>query len=101
MANTIPVNLKKYFWDTDIKNIKPKKHQKYIIARLLERGNKEAFRYVIRNFPKSTITQTIKTSREFSPRSASFWAAFFGINKKEVLRLQKASTRKPASLWPH
>lgn len=97
----IPASLKKYFWDTNIKNVDPVKNRDYIIARLLDRGNGQAYRYVAKNFPKSAIIKTIKTTRGISARSANFWALFFGINPKEVACLQKASTKPPVIVWPY
>ena|SRR3989344_4626200 len=97
--NKVPIQFKKYFWDTDIKNIDPKKHSKYIIARLLDKGDRRAIRYVINNFSKETIAKTIKTSRDLSPRSANFWATLFNIDKKGVARLQRVSTKTPAGAW--
>ena len=97
----LPKSFQEYFWDTDIKKIDLKKHQKYIIARLLDRGDVKACRYVINNYSKQTIVETIKTSRDLSPRSANFWATLFNIDKKGVTRLQQLSAKTPSSAWPY
>ncbi|OGD84656.1 hypothetical protein A2696_01535 [Candidatus Curtissbacteria bacterium RIFCSPHIGHO2_01_FULL_41_13] len=69
----IPLRFKKYFWDTDIEKIDLKKHQKYVIERLLELGNPQAYRWLINNFQKDEINRVVSKSRQLSQKTRNFW----------------------------
>lgn len=69
----IPPSLKKYFWDTNIKNIDPVKNRDYIIERLLEFGDIKAYRWLKKNFKKGLITKIATRSRRISPQTRNFW----------------------------
>jgi len=69
----IPLRFKKYFWDTDIEKIDLKKHQKYVIERLLELGNPQAYRWLINNFQKDEINRVVAKSRQLSQKTRNFW----------------------------
>ena len=71
--NTIPKVFQKYFWDTNPARIDFKKHQSYIIERLLEYGDTQAYRWLIKNFPKTQLKKFAKTSRQLSPKTKNFW----------------------------
>lgn len=69
----IPLRFKQYFWDTDIEKIDLKKHQKYVIERLLELGNPQAYRWLINNFQKDEINRVVAKSRQLSQKTRKFW----------------------------
>ncbi len=73
VMNKIPLKFKKYFWDTDFAKIDPKKHQTYIIERLLEYGDSQAYRFLTKNFPKSELKKIAAKSRQLSPKTKNFW----------------------------
>lgn len=95
----LPLKFKKYFWDTDFKKIDIKKNAFCIIERLLEYGDKEAIIWMMRNFKKSQIKQTISKKRGFSSRSANYWASIFGIPKNKILCLKRSYQKMQKSHW--
>lgn len=72
---SIPKSFRKYFWDININNIDLKKHQVYVIERLLEYGDVKAYRWLNKNFRKTTIAKIAARSRRLSPQTKNFWAA--------------------------
>lgn len=62
-ANHLP-DLAKFrgtiFWDTKIENIDFKAHSRYVINRVLERGNEEEIQEVIRFYGREAILDNIK-----------------------------------------
>jgi len=96
----IPQELTKYFWDVKPETVNPATHPYFVINRLLDKGGLDAARWVVRTFPKDDIIQTIKTVRDFSPRSARFWAHYFGIPDEEVACLQASYLTMRRAHWP-
>lgn len=95
----VPPFLKKYFWDADYKQLDLEKNKKYIIERLLELGNKKAIQWLLNNFKKSDIAQTLKTTRNLSRLSANFWSNLYGIPKKEVRCLTTQFQKTHRKIW--
>ena len=75
--NRLPASFKQYFWDTKLENIDLKKHQKYVIERLLEYGDEKAYRWLVKNFPKSELKEIAKISRQLSPKTKKFWQTIY------------------------
>lgn len=97
----LPAFLKQYFWDVDFKNIDPEESAQYVIARLIDRGNDKAIRWLFKNYPKDLIKEVVTTRRGFSPRTANFWALVLGIDKRKVVCLQKPYLKMRQQLWPY
>ena len=68
----IPLEFRKYFWDVDIAKINPDKHQTYIIERLLEHGDSEAYRWLKSNFPREKIKEVGLKSRRIGQKTKNF-----------------------------
>ena len=79
LPTSLPLPLHQFFWDVEAKNVNPSTHPYYVINRLLDKGNLEAARWVLQNFPRDIITQTLKTRRDFSPWNGVFWSTYLGI----------------------
>ncbi len=73
--SALPKSFKRYFWETDFAKIDLKKHQTYIIERLLEYGNLEAYRWLVKNVAKPKIKNVAANSRRISPKTKNFWQA--------------------------
>ncbi len=97
----LPGFLKQYFWDVDFKSIDSQKSAQYVIARLIDRGNDKAIRWLFENYPKDLIKEVVTTRRGFSLRTANFWALVLGINKRKVVCLQKPYLKTQQQLWPY
>ena len=97
----IPAHLKKYFWEVDAKKLNPKKHQEYVIARILEYGDALAVGWMIKTFDKKLIKKVLVGLRGFSAPSANFWRIYFNLNKNDILCLKKSYQKKLGNLWPY
>lgn len=97
----LPKNLYQYFWEVDPKMVNPRKSPQYVINRLLDKGEVEAVRWTRRHFPEELIVHTLKTLRDFTPKRASFWAAFYNLSEEEVRCLQEPYRSRHKMLWPY
>ncbi len=98
---TLPVSLHRFFWDVDPKTVDPSKSSKYVINRLLDKGDLAAARWVINHYPKETIIETFKTRRDFSGDTASFWAHYLGFPVEEAKCMQEPYRSLRKQLWPY
>lgn len=71
--------IKKYFWDVNTKELDTSKHSKYIIERLLELGDREATKWLQKSYSKDAIIETIKNSRNLSPKSRNYWEIIYNL----------------------
>jgi hypothetical protein len=85
----LPRSLHKFFWDVNAAAVNPQARPTYIINRLLDKGDIEGARWVLVHFPTSMIIASITRARDFSARSATFWARYFDIPKEDFLCLQE------------
>lgn len=82
-------DLKWLFWDT-AGRVDLRRHKKYVIERVLEYGNEEAYRWMFKTFPRDDIVLVVKTSNRISRRTAAMMANFYGLPKEEVRCLRDA-----------
>ena len=68
----MPIELKKYFWDTEYEKLDIKKNMKYIISRLFCEGNLESIKWLKSTYTEEQIIETAKTSRRLTPITAIF-----------------------------
>ncbi len=83
MEKTVPEEFYYLFWDTDPKKIDLKKNARYVIEKVLEMGNFDAFQWVQRIYPTKLIIETLEISRKITPKSKNFWSVWF--NKEYAL----------------
>ena len=92
-------DIKKYFWDADIKENDAKKYPDYVIIRLLEYGNPPAIKWLFSHFSKSRIRRAIIARRGLSSKSVIFWKHFFNIKDSEILCLKKSYQKMQKTHW--
>ena len=80
----MPIELKKYFWDTNFEKLDLKKNMKYIISRLFCEGDIEDIRWLKKNYTREEIIETAKTSRRLTPLAANFLSVIYDIDKEEM-----------------
>ena len=78
-SSQIPKDLYWLFWDTDPQKIEIRTFSKYIIERVLEFGNCQAFRWLQLVFPTKKIIEVLYTSRALSKKSKIFWEVWFSL----------------------
>ncbi len=92
--NKIPSFLNKYLWDVKIDSLDLDENYAFVIERVLEYGDIDSFRWLIKNINKNKIVEVLKSSKKISPKTGNFFSLYFDINKKEVLCIQKPFIRK-------
>lgn len=89
------------FWDVDPATIDPKKHDQYIIDRVLDFGEMDEVRWLSRFYDTSSIRKVLLTSRDISPKSANLWALVFGVDKKKMKCLNEQYLKERRKVWPY
>lgn len=97
----LPKFLKEYFWDVDFDKIDPEKRSVYILKRILNYGDEKAVLWMFKHFRKEEIMETLIKYRDYSKKSANYWALILGIPKDEVLCLKTRSKKEQKTFWPH
>ncbi len=100
LPTQLPPSLYKFFWDIVPAKLDPSAKPYYVINRLLDKGDLEAARWVLRNYSKVTIVETLRSIREFSPWNGRFWAHYFKIPEEEVACLQPSYLAMRRMHWP-
>ena len=100
-AAKIPPELHKFFWDVDVKKLDPSEKPYFVIQRLLDKGDVEAVRWVRGNFSDKIIQQTLKTYRDFSLKSASFWGLLYNVPTSQIKCFQEPYLTVRRSHWPY
>lgn len=86
----IPPKIKRLFWDVEKEIVNPKLHQAYIIRRIMDYGNIDDVKWMLKQYSPAEIIDVVKKSRGLSRRSAWFWAHYFRISPEEVECLKKS-----------
>ena len=101
MNKKLPKFLYFYFWDTNAKEVDVQKNAKIIIERILDHGNDKAVAWLFNVYTPVKIKKVLKSTRNLSPRSATFWTNYFNLNKKEILCLKPSYLKIRRSTWPY
>lgn len=91
--------LRPIFWDTDINNLDPKKHTRYMIERILQYGLAEHVNWMLKNYTENEIIQAVIQSRIIDRKTANFWSIHLGINKDEILCFTKPQSAMSNSMF--
>lgn len=101
LNKTLPAFLSKYFWDINFKKLDSKKYPHYIIERILEYGDEKAVKWMMDNFKKAQIKETLIKKRGVSRKSAVYWASIFNVSKDKILCLNKSYQKMKENHWPY
>lgn len=85
------------FWDVDRGNLDPKRHRKFIIERILARGDVDDVRFAKKEYGEDAIKETLLQSRSLDAKSLFFWCLYFNINAQQCIK--KPSLLKRAAFW--
>lgn len=96
----LPPYLHRFFWDHPVAGIDEEKHSFFVIERLLEHGNDDAIRWVIKRYTEEKIINVVKKSRSLSAKTSNFWKNYFNLQRGEVFCLQKSSQQTDLIYWP-
>lgn len=98
LPTSIPSSLHRFFWDVDATKLNPSEYPLYVINRLLDKGNLEAARWVLRNFSKEMIVDSMKHGAPMLAINATFWSHYFDVSLCEMPK-PIPYHRKPSGLW--
>jgi hypothetical protein len=78
MDDSFPFS-QKLFWDSDIADIDLKKHQRYVIERVMTRGGMDDFNKLQKIYQKTEIVSALTQSRQLDPKTAHFCSWYYNI----------------------
>ena len=91
--NKVPQSVKVCLWsyDTDKMNLSNPDHRFIIIMNVLNYGAESAVKWLLENFSKKEIKETIKKSygSEWNKKSLSFWSLIFNVSPRYKIRFAK------------
>lgn len=90
----IPTSLKQYFWDVDLGLLDTNRDSRFILERILEKGNDNAVRWLEQVYPYDQVAKVVTDSRRLSPKSRNYW----GI-KLHLWSTWNQSVAQPAPIW--
>ncbi len=76
-AKSVPSRLFKFFWDVDPKTLNVRRHRRFIIERILDVGDLDAFWWAQKLYPTALLIEVSIASRRLSERSKQFWKIWF------------------------
>jgi hypothetical protein len=98
-SEKLPEMLRPLFWDTDFSKLCPERHQSYICQRIIEHGDLNALRWMVRYYGKARLRRWIieRQGRGLSPRALRFWQHMLRIPKRTVDQWLQS---RPEPSWP-
>lgn len=85
------------FWDVDRESIDPERNKRFIIERILARGDVDDFRFAEGLYGSDTLRETLLKAKTIDRKSLSFWCFYFNIDKQRCI--EKPSLLKRAAFW--
>lgn len=101
IPTSLPRQFYRFFWDVDPTKVNPAQKPYFVINRLLDKGNVEAARWVLNNFPRETIVDTFRRMRDFSFDVATFWSRYLNFPLEEAKCMQEPWHSLRKQLWPY
>lgn len=80
----MPIEFKKYFWDTEYEKLDIEKNRVYIISRLYCYGDLKAIRWIKDTYTLGEIKDVAKSSRNLKPLVANYLRQQFNLKKEEM-----------------
>jgi hypothetical protein len=95
----LPSFTHRHFWDIDPTKLVVGEYPVYVMERLLEYGDLEAVRWLLRRFSPDELVNVLRHTRRVSPFSANFWAIYFDLDREEVRCLSKQFQSERSGTW--
>ncbi len=94
----IPSFLKPFFWDARMADLSSEHHRDFILARVLESGDRKAVRWALRTYPKQTVLSFLKDRGKaaLSERAQNFWLSVLG---EALPRRDRPDWRRQGRRW--
>lgn len=78
-TRSVPERFAVLFWDTALQNVNLNSHARYIIEKVLEFGDLDAFAWLQDVYPGWRIKETMLLSRNLSDKSRNFWQIWLEV----------------------
>lgn len=72
MKTNLPNFLKSFFWDSAFSDLSKQNHRRFIISRLLEKGDDRAIGWLVKEYSPALIKKAL-ISKTISPKTKNFW----------------------------
>ncbi|MFA5831373.1 MAG: hypothetical protein WC878_06085 [Candidatus Paceibacterota bacterium] len=83
------------FWDTDVKTINPKKNARFVIERVLSRGEISDFAVLKKMYSDDEMKKVVMENQTFDRKSQNFWCSYFNLNSSLCTRNQLTQKQSP------
>ena len=95
----LPRSLGRFFWDVRLSDLSVGTHRDFILARLLEQGDRAAVQWAFHAYPRHAIVEFLsgRGAALLSQRAWHFWSSYL-CGPKAVLRPQR-SWRRSGRAW--
>lgn len=80
----LPQALHKFFWEYDPRSLNQNTKYYQIIERILEFGDLEANRWMVRTYSSEQIAEVVRNSRQLSGRTVALWRNILEMSEEEV-----------------
>lgn len=80
----LPYFFKACFWDCDFNSLDLIRNKNFIISRLLDYGSIDGYKFVVSNYSREEIIDTIKKSRLFSRKIATYLSFIYAVKKEDM-----------------
>jgi len=81
-SEQLPNDMRIFFWDVDPDGLSVVESAHFIISRLMEHGDENALRFLLKNYDRDELVRVLRSSRSISKRSRIFWSLFLEIDKE-------------------
>ncbi len=94
----VPNTLRPFFWDVRLSSLAVDRHGDFLLARLLEFGDRRAVAWALRTYPRERLTSFLNGRGQelLSRRAWHFWASLVGL---KPVKLARSGWRRRASRW--
>lgn len=89
MKRKLPDYLKPYFWDVKFEDLDVLTHGHLVIKRILDRGDSQAVRWLVRQYGLKKIEEVVTKTRDLARPTGNFWADILSISKDRLPCLLK------------
>ena len=70
----LPETYRKYFWDCRFDELTLEKYASFIIERLLNYGNEDSIKWIVKKVNKSLLETVVNKSRNLDKKTKNYWS---------------------------
>ena len=90
----MPEFLYQYFWDVNAKELTTEHDGRFVMERILEKGNEQAVAWLNETFSRTDLEAVVRESRRLSPKSRNYWGLLYNLWSTE-----NPSARMRGGIW--